>query len=118
MGIRVDVILIVHLIIVFSKATTVTLTLFKGKQCQMYYVIYYVPVTVIYILYTVYIYTVLLHNVHDIECKYGFRECKYRTILHGSTTDCTAASACGQMIVKRGRKNGGKLILSMFYFVV
>ena len=26
----------------------------------------------------------------DIEGKYGFWECKYTAILHGSTTDCTA----------------------------
>ena len=103
----------------------------------------------------------LLHDVQDIEGKYGFLECKFRTILHGSspahtghavqrsatprgfllvlgppfdarqlcgvalrgaagvwpasTTDCTAASARGQTAVKRGRINGGKLILSLVY---
>ena len=36
-------------------------------------------------------------------------------ILHGSTTDCTAASARGQTTVKCGRINGGKLILSLIY---
>ena len=34
-------------------------------------------------------YPSLLHTAQDIECK-------YRKILHGSTTDCTAASVCGQ----------------------
>ena len=29
----------------------------------------------------------LLHDAQDIECKYGFLECKYTAILHGSTTD-------------------------------
>ena len=57
----------------------------------------------------------LLHDVRDIECKYGFLECKYRAILHGSTTDCTAASAHGQTTVKRGRINGGKQIISLIY---
>ena len=32
------------------------------------------------------LYSILLHDVQDIECKYGVLECKYRTILHGSTT--------------------------------
>ena len=49
----------------------------------------------------------LLHNVWDIECKYGFLECKYRAILHGST-DWTSVSARGQTTVKRGRINGEK----------
>ena len=57
-------------------------------------------------------YSVLLHDVRDIECKYGFLEYKYRTILHRSTADCTAASAHGQTTVKHGRINGGKLIIS------
>ena len=35
----------------------------------------------------------LLRDVRDIECKYGFLECKCRAMLHGLTTDCTAASA-------------------------
>ena len=52
--------------------------------------------------------------MRDIKCKYEFLECKYRTILHGSTIDCTAASACGQTTVKRGRINGAKLICSLF----
>ena len=54
-------------------------------------------------------YLFLLHDVRDIECKYGFLECKYRKILHRSTTDCTAVSARGQTTVKGGRINGGKL---------
>ena len=33
------------------------------------------------------VYQHLLHNAHDIKCKYGFLECKYTEILHGSTTD-------------------------------
>ena len=53
----------------------------------------------------------LLHDVQDIERK-------YRAILHGSTTDYTAASVCGQTTVKRSRINGGKHILSLIYFVV
>ena len=56
-----------------------------------------------------------LHDVRDIECRYGFLECKYRAMLHGSTTDCTAVSASGQTTVKRDRINGGKLILSLVY---
>ena len=40
----------------------------------------------VYIPVHTYIHT-LLHDVRDIECKYGFLECKYRTMLHGSTTD-------------------------------
>ena len=58
---------------------------------------------------------ILLHDLRDIECKYGFLERKHRAILHGSTTGCTAASARGQTTVKRGRINGGKLILSLIY---
>ena len=60
-------------------------------------------------------YTMLLHNAQDIKYKYGFLECKYTAILHGSTTDCTAASARCQKTVKRGRINGGKLIISLIY---
>ena len=48
-------------------------------------------------------------------CKYGFLECKYRTILHGSTIDCTAASARSNDTVKRGRINGGKTLLSLIF---
>ena len=40
------------------------------------------------------------------RCNYGSLERKYRAILHGSTTDCTAASACSQTTVKHGRING------------
>ena len=43
-----------------------------------------------------YIYICLLHDVRDIKCKYGFLECEYRAILHGSATDYTAALACSQ----------------------
>ena len=57
----------------------------------------------------------LLHGVRDIECKYGVLEWNYRGILHRSTTDCTAASVRGEMTVKRGRINGGKLIISLSY---
>ena len=34
-------------------------------------------------------YMILLHDVWDIECNYGFLECQYRAILHGSTTETT-----------------------------
>ena len=44
------------------------------------------------------------------RARYGFLECKYRAISHGSTTDCAAASARGQTTVKSSRINGGKLI--------
>ena len=64
---------------------------------------------------TLTMYMSLLDDVQDIERKYGFLECKYRAILHGSTTDCTTASARGQATVKRGRISGGKLILFLIY---
>ena len=59
----------------------------------------------------------LLHEAQDIECKYGFLERKYKPILHGSTTDCTAESAHGQTF-KRSKINGGKLFSFLDLFVV
>ena len=59
-------------------------------------------------------YVCLLHDVQDIECKYGFSECKGR---YYTVQQLTAASACGETTVKRGRINGGKLILYLIYFV-
>ena len=66
------------------------------------------------------IYVYLLHNAQDIECKYGFWECKYTAILHGSVTDCCqqlSSARCYRRLLtfKRGRINGGKLILSLIY---
>ena len=39
----------------------------------------------IYLCTPLYIY--LLHDTQDIECRYGFWECKYTAISHRSTTD-------------------------------
>ena len=68
--------------------------------------------------YMIHKYMYLLHDSRDIEYKYGFLECEYTAILHGSTTDCTAASARGYrrlLTVQRGRINGGNLILSLIH---
>ena len=91
-------------------------SMYLCTQCSVFilqyvsmYIIQYVYVCVYYSMYVCVYYSMylcLLHHAQDVECKYGFWECKYTEIKRHKTT------------VKSGRINGGKLILSLIYFVV